>query len=358
MHGVHPSLNDGLKDALLIQSDSEGNVVNELLVDYNAFDMVQAFDTIGSDYVTAEIYGNGWYPPALIRRINSTGDTIRWQRYLNTINWFDGYLLMKTMHNGNIAVMWTEEINEPFTQDYRKYVTCLDGQTGEELWPRVHFYEPFTKIPTTLKIADNGDIIGAGTATDVTINSGVSAGWLFRISPDGELLWEHVYYDFASESALYADKYSFSDMAISPDGGIVATGSVDLYKGSTIGYETDTWILKVDGNGCLQPGCNTYEIPVGSDMTLGLEEPKDDIPTKIIFSPNPATTQSTLHYQLSNKPTEVKLYDLFGREQLEITLPAGQQQQTIHLSTLPSGMYVYQITQNREVVGSGKLVKR
>ena len=78
------------------------------------------------------------------------------------------------MPNGNIAVIWSEYISQVQATDYPKYVICLDGQTGEELWPRVHFYEPFKKIPETLRIAPNGDIIGVGTATFVTLYSAIS----------------------------------------------------------------------------------------------------------------------------------------------------------------------------------------
>ena len=104
--------------------------------------------------------------------------------------------------------------------------------------------------------------------------------------------------------------------------------------------------------------CNdTSVVEQGVVFAVGIQEPNRKAFVHII--PNPATTQATLHYQLPQvgKTGEVKLYDLFGREQLTTTLPAGGQQ-VLHLSTLPTGLYVYQVSQNGLLVGSGKLVKQ
>ena len=52
---------------------------------------------------------------------------------------------------------------------------------------------------------------------------------------------------------------------------------------------------------------------------------------------------------------QVEVYDLFGKEVFYTELVENQQ--TIDISSIKAGVYLYKITNNKEIVKSGKLIK-
>lgn len=75
--------------------------------------------------------------------------------------------------------------------------------------------------------------------------------------------------------------------------------------------------------------------------------------SKIEVYPNPAVNQLTvISKQLSANGNKLVLYDLFGKEVLSTEI----KEQTIDISQVPQGVYVYKIIDNKGILKSGKLV--
>lgn len=99
----------------------------------------------------------------------------------------------------------------------------------------------------SLITARNGDIIAAGWNNHSYYEPGVK-GWLCRYSSDGKMKWKHYYVD--PVYSYYAKLY---DVKEAENGDIVCTGQIDGDKLNH--YDTKTWLLRVDTNGCVTPGC-------------------------------------------------------------------------------------------------------
>jgi hypothetical protein len=114
--------------------------------------------------------------------------------------------------------------------------------------------------------------------------------------------------------------------------------------------ETHVWLMKVDSNGCLTPGCDSFNIisstePVAFPSGLALQ-----------LYPNPATSEVTLAL-----PQDLPNHDLLA----SLVSPSGQvlrQQSYIHPSIrfdttgLPPGMYYVAVHRKGSLLGVEKLV--
>ncbi|OFX18535.1 MAG: hypothetical protein A2033_02415 [Bacteroidetes bacterium GWA2_31_9] len=90
------------------------------------------------------------------------------------------------------------------------------------------------------------------------------------------------------------------------------------------------------------------------DFSTSVESPKLR-DSKFEVYPNPASNVLQItSEELQIKNCKLKMYDLFGREVLETSITG--QNQTIDISQVQQGVYVYKIEDNKGVVKSGKLV--
>jgi hypothetical protein len=79
--------------------------------------------------------------------------------------------------------------------------------------------------------------------------------------------------------------------------------------------------------------------------------------TRTVVSPNPATTGMNFRFSV-DEPGRVNLalYDVRGERVLDWSQEmrqTGEHAQTIEVSSLPSGIYLYQITNNGGTIGNG-----
>ena len=204
------------------------------------------------------------------------------------------------------------------------------------------FVRPGNYYMTKLKRMSNGDILGVGITLDFS-DGETYGGWLFRMTQEGELVWERKISD-----RRYPDLYGqFFDAIETPDGGIIAVGNI-----STNGFQNaEVWIVKLDGEGCMVPGCTGDSIFI---------TPVKDLPAQdnsfFTLSPNPSgnNTNASLWDGLNLRDCRVKITNLSGQLLTEI-VPASFNQQ---LSTdgLPNGVYLVQLEQSGRLLQSQKLV--
>ncbi len=94
--------------------------------------------------------------------------------------------------------------------------------------------------------AQNGDIIAAGIYAHNFYEPGTK-GWICRYSSVGKMKWKHYYVD-----PEYSGSGIIRDMVEAENGDIICLGDYDRSRAFN---DERTWLLRVDSNGCVTPGC-------------------------------------------------------------------------------------------------------
>lgn len=152
---------------------------------------------------------------------------------------------------------------------------------------------------------------------------------LRKIDLQGNEIWTKYYSSLLS--------YSVFSILATTDGGALVSGTI----GDPNVPEKNVYILKVDSAGNL--------LTTSTKSQLG-KMPKNNFK---IF-PNPAKDELKLLKLNQFKPYIFELYDAFGR--LVKTVSWREDHQTVDVSSLASGIYVYRIIDEEGNVGSGKLM--
>lgn len=352
-HSIRDSSNNIFRFIKKIHTN--GEIIDSINIDYEPGGLVIAFDTCSNGYfmlqrirdfntITMErMHG-------IFRRTDMQGIPI-WEHYLGATTQTDAGFCLVSMPDNKVAVSWASPdtiINgDESAYPYRTYVACLNGENGNLLW-RVFFDQPWARELAGLRLARNGDILGVGT------DLGEGSGWLFRISPEGELRWSRTY-DITSPN-FYGGGQLF-DLAEAPDGGIAATGYFVTYDAQGV-LQSNVWLLKVDANGCLTPNCTEMIV----DITVGVDPVALPTTTKNDFNlyPIPANNYVFAYYDLPypNEPAILYLYDLQGKLVLQTNLDPNSHTQSIAIHQLAEGIYIYHVEQNKQLIYSGKLLKQ
>lgn len=182
-----------------------------------------------------------------------------------------------------------------------------------------------------LKTAANGDILGCGSYTETNNIPRVSdSPWLFRMSSDGDLLWEHVYYDYDSTLSSEGSSRpgSLFDFIELPEGDIITVGSMYF------NLMSDMLVLRVDSNGCMEE--TNCEDVVPLDLITLSEEPVNT-PSFQLY-PIPASDVLYISYEVNTELLFLCIRNWLGQQvMLE---PLHGPSTSIDISLLPPGMYV------------------
>lgn len=311
--------------------DFNGNLISEILYDDYQYHGTTEFDTLTSGFILGrDIYNpedpNNRY--AYLARTDSSG-TILWQNFINYTDPYASTIHVKTLPNGNIALGYSDSdtifmVENQLVRRNPMYVAVYDTN-GVRLWkylfPASSYYRQLHRI----RIAPNGDILGCGEALVPTDEgSDMGAGWMFRLSAQGELLWEHFYLNYNPDwPSLAGLAYPLLDITETADGGVAATGFIWFYNQNGQG-DNGVWVIKVDENGCLDTlACNTT-------IYLGIYQPSI-INGVVVYAPatsiikvfpNPASNQATVYLPQSAATLYVR--DLMGNviKTIPLTTPS------------------------------------
>jgi hypothetical protein len=242
--------------------------------------------------------------------------------------------------DGGIAYVsnWTnDQIN-----GYKIYLEKLDSNFNSEWIYKLEPHPNFLNFGVNIDQNETGDMFINGTHVGVfdfknPDSSGVY-GFLQKMSLQGDSLWHQKY--FVLNNSLYDDWHLFDDIEIHNNKIFMVGQTQDLLK--PLPPQQETWLVQVDSNGCLVPGC-----------LVGIEKEKQ-FPLDLNVYPNP--TKDLLNIQLDNSSVEASfmLYDLQGR--LLIAQKLSSNQRVVSLEKVPQGLYIYEV-QKGEKVKRGKVVK-
>lgn len=193
---------------------------------------------------------------------------------------------------------------------------------------------------------------------DPAMNNTMKRIWLWKVDADGNFLWQrfYAYYDFDYSEEYFHLANIAHDMKATPDGGFIMAGEASA---SCTNYPTcdeftqQGWLLKVDGCGCLVPGCDP-------DCIVGVEEIVAEDEIKYFrFGPNPVSDMLNLYIPSLSIPMNelnFSLYDNLGRKVNDFQFKYDDTTYMIDASNLASGEYILLLSQNGKTLQSEVMI--
>ncbi len=348
--------NDTVK-AYALKIDSEGNF--EWDKRYLMGNDARFFTVQHTPWDGGYIFGGMGYSTStgydmFVVKTTANGDTLWTKRYGSTKNDCGGYVLPITTYqeflNGApveylLTGCWESNVPDPLYGHVDYLYIAKINETGDIIWEQN--YTSLAKwllLQTPPIIAPDKSFIGTG----FYFNNGYTPSTkILKFNPNGTVAWQKNY-------TLNPDKHCYlKDLQPSPDGGYVLAG----YQYND---PQTAWVLKIDslGNTCSYIGCDStvvVEVLPGIFSSTGMA-------AEALIYPVPATTHLSINYQipatiLPSGGAVWRLYDAFGRQVAEETLPGSLGVEQVSVEYLPAGMYYYHVVALQgQLLVSGKLV--
>ncbi|MEY3398292.1 MAG: Secretion system C-terminal sorting domain, partial [Bacteroidota bacterium] len=172
----------------------------------------------------------------------------------------------------------------------------------------------------------------------------------------GNMLWNRKF----SYVDSYQDYHDIYDLKSTSDGGFIAVGEAsdnDEESPNFVFPNAQAWILKVDGCGCLVPGCDS-DCVVPNCATEIVDFPPFD--SYFIYGPNPVSQSLNLYFDgggINLEGLSFRLYDLTGRLIDQFTPYQSQTTYIWDMEHLASGEYLICLCQDDRVLQQTKVVK-
>lgn len=182
----------------------------------------------------------------------------------------------------------------------------------------------------------DGSLIACGQKLGYYTNGTILAGWVLKLSANGQLLWSKVY---TATNSNYVQNY-LTDIDVLNDGSLVAVG--DCVDNSHTPAQQG-WVLKLDSNGCENSNCTTG---ITSLTESGY---------RLKIFPNPAGDFINVEYDGTIKGGVFTVINSTGNKVLETKLPADGK---INVSSLMPGTYVARLASNNHLAKSTFIINR
>jgi|APTNR8051073442_1049403.scaffolds.fasta_scaffold15676_2 hypothetical protein len=150
-------------------------------------------------------------------------------------------------------------------------------------------------------------------------------GFLTKVDPEGNKLWTRSYY-FVNR---FFGLNFINDINYAPDGGYYLLGDTGTHKEETLDTFVYAWLLKVDDEGCLIPGCGD---------TSDVKHP-DSNEIDLLIYPNPSDDALYIR-QRESELTDYQILDMSGRKMLEFSGSAHHETIIVYLGDFTQGTYV------------------
>jgi len=338
--GVKVSNAQSSAGVYVMRTDTMANVEllqTQFVITPNSMDV----DDEGNMYVA----GNRNYKGYMIK-VDSSGSQV-WNRFQprSEGNWYG----IKHMFGDRLLCMGSwRAYHQPLNDTTTMYL-CMYDESGALLWDFEGFTDRGTQGVTFFTDGyqdSDSTFIVCGPVQRTFWNRAL----IYRFSADGTPLWQRDYAHFANLSALYPEIPW--DIEPTSDGGMVLTG--ESWNQDTIPpySNVNMWLLKLDAEGCLVPGCQYVGI---NEVTYGLEH-------AMKVWPNPSDGKVNMNLNLpTGLPLEgdllLQVFDANGRLVLRKNLGIHEVQTlSLDLSGQPAGFYSAHISDARRILTGSKIV--
>ncbi len=262
------------------------------------------------------------------------------------------------MSDGGFAVNYKTDTSGFAFSNVAKF-----DRNGGKLWQKdfVTFYGRYLgshdcyityKNIYALNSTRNGDMIGGGNCYKLRLG-GIRDSirylpWIFRLDPNGELLWERYlmldYFDISFSAVIY-------DILETEEGNIVISGGYS--DGNVCSNCQFGFIAQLTSDGCFTPGCDSLTF-------LTIQGPFNDIeeinPTegKILIYPNPATDYLFFSFEIDEVDAKYEIFDIMGYKVAEGFFDGLINLETGHYRP---GIYFVRIVEKNKIIATGKFIK-
>ncbi len=181
---------------------------------------------------------------------------------------------------------------------------------------------------------------------------------LWKVDENGVFQWQRFYEYLSFDSGYLFLNNQVHDFKSTTDGGYIMAGestSLCLNWPSCSEDSQQGWLLKVDGCGCLVPGCDQ------NCVVTKLENEQEVRVNYFLFGPNPV--DELLNVYVPTLPIPIKdltfrLFDMQGKLLREFQFESDNTTYMIDVNSLASGNYILSAFYKGEVVESEKVVKK
>lgn len=297
------------------------------------------------------------YLYGVVNKIDSLG-AVQWITTFDPEGFFvDAIVYVAATPDGGVVANWGRNSHTSAIFRQVPVIYKLDEE-GDVSW-EVPFYVPreLGIYVGNLFVASNGDIIGLGSFDDREFNGtdeDVSCSWIFRLSPQGEVLWERRICELQSPWKM-SGLYSGTEL---PDGSLAFTG----FYADTIpdmgpnSFRFRTYLLRVASDGCLQPGCDTLTVVTSTSEASLAPAPKLPV---LSISPNPASESTVVSFEGMELPVgaQLRIYDALARTVTELPISSGSTSLHLPIHDWPPGAYLLHVERGGILYARGRLVK-
>lgn len=190
----------------------------------------------------------------------------------------------------------------------------------------------------------DGGIVGCGDRYE-SPTGGLRIPWLFRMDGNKKVLWEREYNDTTYAGGA---KIAYNIIPTS-DEGFILTGIVT--NSMTGVRESHNWVLKVDADGCLSPGCQVTTIITAAEEPVFLEG------IGIQAFPNPTTDWLRVRFpqdfNFGNEGTRLLLINNNGQTAKQAHTKGSDTD--LDVSALPRGTYYLVVHRENSIILSKKI---
>ncbi len=300
-----------------------------------------------------------------------------WETFLET-DWSENYpecpLYLDTIPNEEAYVgAWciNPELNSNFDEVniVRKMDTSLNTIWEYNVLPE--YGE--TRFIYNVKSLSDGSFLCYGSFEDYVYLDELSAiydkqiwnmAWLFKLSPEGELEWERIFYDSDNVHA-----FRIYDVLQTPDGSIYTVGQttdslrVEQEDGTNqLVYDRNVWLVRFDENGCFNGDCGPSSgeyWDLAGKIVTSISSGPSEIGSLLVY-PNPSNGVFRLRLSeadlVSTAPLKWRVYDVSGRVVKEGNILEGRSSVDIDLSDSAMGVYCLELYSEEAVLGLERLV--
>lgn len=332
--------------------------------------VIETFDKgfllVGQSYDTAD-------GDIHVIKTDSSGN-LEWEKSYGGNDFEAGLSGVQTPDRGFFILGWTRS----FGSGERDFYLIKTDSVGNQEWQKTYGGNDMESGWGIVELADDNYLLSGAK-----VSSGLDRGWLIKIEPNGDIIWQKNYYHGSNitneffwskelpnksivvvgltnnstqgdagwlvktDSAgnlLWQRKYNFNnftdlfyDVLPTSDGGFLLSGQC-INTANNISQ--DAWLLKVDSLGCAYENC-----------TVGIEEESKKVMVDVY--PNPTSEILNIELQESNKIYEVEITDING--QVVYKSEIGNQKSEVSVSGYANGIYLLTL-ENEEQRTSLKIV--
>lgn len=252
--------------------------------------------------------------------------------------------------DGDLAFAWTRDTFNPLVTQLSPpviYFTSPEGVVHDSL-----AFHGSIRSAIALTAAANGDVIGVGTVLTYL----GSAGWMFRATAHGELVWQRYILDERNTTRAVCD---LTNVQEGSDGSIYAAGAWFSPPPTLDGtHQLKSWLVKLDADGCLEPGCTSDTIHLQEPVSVD-QPPGNALMPSLQIAPNPVTTTMNFSVEGLTGNTEALRYKIYAPTGAVLQEGAVRNhEQRVETESWLPGLYILSVHQNGRPVATSRFVKQ